>query len=307
MQAYALLLMAYGGPYSLDELGPFLRDVRGGRPLSQEALAQSRVRYAATGGKSPLPAITTAQASAAAALLNSSGLTAGCVPFVGMRHWHPYIAESVAEIRAAGLTRIIAICMSPHYSRQSVGAYLEKLSTATAGLPLQVAGVKEWYNHSALIEALSRQAQEALTKFPPGDRPYLLCSAHSLPAGAPGDTDIYSAQLTETARLLAERLGYDSGAWEMCYQSVPNGVSGWLGPQLEVRIVQLAGVGERRQLVVPIGFLTDHVEILYDIDIDCQTLASEHGVQLVRSASLNTHPLLISAVADLAARELVRF
>jgi len=302
-----VLLMAYGGPDSLDDVEPYLLDIRGGRPTSPELVAEIKERYALIGGRSPLLDITRQQAEALEGTLNRGGEARFRV-YIGMRHWQPRIKEAVAHMAGDGVQHAIALVMAPHYSRMSIGAYFKRLDEAIQDLGLTITfnRVESWHNHPGLIAALAERASDALAHFDAegnGAPPKVIFSAHSLPARIQEWGDPYAAQLQETATLVAERLNLPAERWLFSFQSAGRSAEPWLGPQIEEVIVELAGAGERRLLVVPVGFVCDHVEILYDIDIEARQLAEAHGARLERSQSLNASPAFIEVLADIVKSE----
>ncbi|MCH9651080.1 MAG: ferrochelatase [Deltaproteobacteria bacterium] len=296
--------MAYGGPDSLADVEPFLLDIRGGRPTSQDLIDEIKSRYEQIGGRSPLLEISRAQAAALEELLQSGDHPETFQVYLGMRHWHPYISQAVRQIVADGHRRIIALCLAPHFSRMSVGAYFRKVEEAIAevGAEVEVRWVRGYGDHPLFQESLAYRAKLGLQKFPV-DEPEevrVLFTAHSLPARILAEGDPYDAQLRATARGVADLLGDE--VWEMCYQSAAAGAVDWLGPHLDQRIGELAAEGCRNVLVAPIGFISDHVEILFDIDIEARALAEQAGIRLERTESLNTAPGLIEAMADIVQR-----
>ena len=297
-----ILLMAYGGPDSLDDVEPYLLDIRGGRLVPPELVKEIKKRYALIGGRSPLLDLTRAQAAALEAHLNGED-GPRFRAYVGMRHWRPRIKEAVAQMLADGITQAVALVMAPHYSRLSTGAYFQRLGEAVRDLGADIAfrRIESWHSHPGFIAALAEKAAKALARFA-GDRPKVLFTAHSLPARILDQGDPYHAQLRETATLLAGRLSLPPDRWLLCYQSAGRSPEPWLGPQIEEVIVKLAQAGEKHLLVVPIGFVCDHVEVLYDIDIEARQLAEAHGVRLERSESLNTASAFIAALAELVKR-----
>jgi ferrochelatase len=301
-----ILLMAYGGPDSLDDVEPYLLDIRGGRPTSPELVEEIRERYALIGGRSPLLDITRQQAEALEAHLNRGG-DARYRAYVGMRHWQPRIKEAVAHMAEDGIEGAVALVMAPHYSRMSSGAYFERLDEAIQdlGATITFTRVENWHDQPGLIDALEEKTTAALAKYYSGEMdalPKVIFTAHSLPTRILDWGDPYDVQLRQTAGLLAERLELPSDRWLFCYQSAGRSPEPWLGPQIENVIVELAQSGERRLLVVPIGFVCDHVEVLFDIDIEGRQLAETHGARLERSESLNTSPTFIAALADVVER-----
>jgi ferrochelatase len=300
--------MAYGGPDSLEDVEPYLLDIRGGRPTSPELVAEIKERYALIGGRSPLLDITRQQAERLEAHLNRSG-EARFRTYVGMRHWQPRIKEAVAQMAGDGIEQAVALVMAPHFSRMSVGAYFKRLDEAIGDLDVNITvnHIESWHDHPGLVAALAEKASDALALFDgnAGDSaPKVIFSAHSLPSRIQEWGDPYDAQLHETAALVAEQLKLPADRWLFCYQSAGRSAEPWLGPPIEDVIVELARADERRLLVVPIGFVCDHVEILYDIDIEGRQLAQAHGVRLERSESLNASPTFIAALADLVKCEM---
>ncbi len=306
----AVLVMAYGGPDSLDDIQPYLLDIRGGRPTSPELISEIRERYARIGGRSPLLEITRAQASTLEQCLNSLSSHDGAAEdeaadsyrvYVGMRHWKPYIREAVMRIAADGFQQGTAFCMTPQASRMSTGAYLQKLHEAQEVLstPIKMNFIESWYDQAFLIEALARKIRAAAEQFPPEARSKIhhLFTAHSLPAVLKEQGDPYVNQLEQTARLLAQELGLSEEQWTFCYQSAGAGAIQWLGPSIEDILPEFAKAGFQNVLVTPVGFMADHVEILFDLDIEAQEIAQKLGIRLVRSESLNTSPDFIEGLA----------
>jgi len=295
----AVLLMAYGGPTSVAEVEPYVMDVRGGRPLAPALVEEIKERYRKIGGRSPLLAITQRQAMALEDELERNGIPAQV--FVGMRHWFPYIRDAVQAIAGSGSTRVIAICMAPHYSKLSVEAYFSQYQAAVKdlGRELATAYVREWHTRPELVRAYANKVSEAVKRFSEAERRDLevLFTAHSLPESRLGPDDPYDSQQRETATRVAERVG--NLKWSFAYQSQGYSNDSWLGPRVEDRLREFARAGVRNVLIVPTGFLCDHVEILYDVDIAFKELATSLGMRLERSASLNDDPLLIKALAAL--------
>lgn len=306
--AIGVILMAYGSPDSLDELEPYLLDIRGGRPVSPALLHEIKERYALIGGRSPLLDLTRGQATALEEELNRlfSDQAQTFRTYVGMRHWQPRIREAVAQMDSDGIKQVVALVMAPHSSRLSTGAYFDRLSAAVVelGSAMDIIQVESWFDHPGLITALAEKVLPAMQLFTPA-RPYVIFTAHSLPARILEQGDPYEFQLRRTASLLAERLELDAAQWEFCFQSAGQSPEPWLGPSIEQQVVSLSQSGQRNLLVVPVGFVCDHVEVLYDIDIAARNLARANGSRLERSASLNSSPALIAALADLVTHALV--
>lgn len=306
MEKTGLLLMAYGGPDSLDDIEPYLLDVRGGRPTAPELVEEIRERYASIGGRSPLLDITRRQAKALENELNRRAGGRGCFSaYVGMRHWAPRIREAVSAMQADGIRRAVALVMAPHFSEMSTGVYFKRLDEAVQALDadIEILPVRSWHAEPGLIDALTEKASEAMQKFG-GASPYVLFTAHSLPARILQSADPYPEELKKTARLAAGSLGLADDRWGFCYQSAGRSPEPWLGPHIEQFVPELAERGEKNLLVVPVGFVADHVEVLYDIDIEVKALAARHGACLERSRSLNDSPTFISGLADLVAGRL---
>jgi ferrochelatase len=297
-----VLLMAYGSPDSLDELEPYLLDIRGGRPISPALLAEITERYRLIGGRSPLLDLTRLQAQALEEVLDQEIAGEGLKfrTYVGMRHWQPRIREAVEQMSADGIHRVIAIVMAPHSSRMSTGAYFARLQEAIDELSsgIEVTRIESWHTAPKFISALEQKARAAMQLFAP-DEPYVVFTAHSLPRRILDQGDPYDSQLRETASLVASRLELSSDRWSFCYQSAGQSPEPWLGPSIEEHLLSLIQAGQENLLVVPVGFVCDHVEVLYDIDIAARKLANANGARLERSESLNASPLLIAALADL--------
>jgi len=292
-----VLLMAYGGPLSLDEVEPYLLDVRGGRPMTAEFLEEVRQRYRLIGGRSPLLDITRAQAAAL-----QQQLGAPFKVYVGMRHWRPYIVDAVAEMARDQVSEVVALCMAPQYSALSVGAYFRQLNDALqkAGLAAPVRRIESWCEHPGFLDALAARTRAALKRFPSGERlaTPLLLTAHSLPAGIASAANPYVDQLEKTARGLLARLR--PCVARLAYQSASrtNQVP-WLGPDAGDVIAAYGREGYPGVALVPVGFVADNVEILYDIDIVYFRQAHQLNMRLERSESLNDSPDFIAALARL--------
>jgi protoporphyrin/coproporphyrin ferrochelatase len=296
---WCVLLMAYGGPDKLDEVEPYVLDVRGGRPLAATILEEIRDRYRQIGGKSPLLEITQRQAMALEELLQRKGYSAPV--FVGMRHWFPYIRDAVQAIAGAGFRRVVAICMAPQYSDISIGAYTAQYDAAIRelGLDIRTSLVRQWHDHPDLIKGFAGKVAAALDGYSRQEREAveILFTAHSLPLSRLKADDPYDRQQRETAGAVASLVGCPR--WSFAYQSQGYSNEAWLGPSVQQRLRVLATGGTRNVLVVPTGFVCDHVEILYDVDIAFRNLAASLGIALRRTESLNADPLLIQALGSL--------
>jgi ferrochelatase len=219
-----------------------------------------------------------------------------------MRHWSPWIEETIRHMLADGVTHAVSLVLAPHYSKMSVARYQAKIA---AGLEMyrgdiEFAHVESYHTAPGLIQALANRVQEGLASWPPVERGnvHVVFSAHSLPVRILKMGDPYEEQLHETAELVAERAGLEKDWWSWSYQSAGRSPEPWLGPQLPEHLRDLAARGIRHVVSVPVGFVSDHVEILFDIDIQAQGVARELGVRLVRPPALNEDPLFIGALAE---------
>ena len=294
----AVLILAYGSPDSLDDMEAYLNDIRGGRPMSPEFVAEFRRRYAEIGGRSPLNDNTYEQAESAERVLRARGHDARV--YVGMRHWAPWIRDTVRRMTGDGVEEAVAIVMAPHYSRLSIGKYREAVdeSVKSAGSRIRFSFVNSWWRQPALLDAQEARVRAGLASFSRDDRRAvkIVFTAHSLPERLLKMGDPYDDELKGNASAIAKRLG--NVDWMFSYQSAAHTGEPWLGPQIEDTIPDLAEKGYRHALVAPIGFVCDHVEILYDIDIGVQEIARSRGMNVRRIASMNSDATFIEAVAD---------
>ena len=273
----AVLCMAYGSPESEEGIEAYYTHIRGGRPPTAEALADLKSRYR-TIGHSPLTEVTRAQARALAARLEMP-------VFAGMKHASPSIADAAADALAAGIERLVALPLAPHYAEMSLGAYFSALRRSWTDELIEVRG---FHDHPAFVSAVRALLAEALAEFEP-DR--IFFTAHSLPARIEASGDRYRERLVESCMLVAE--GMQLPEWEFAFQSASHTGEPWLGPDL---LEAMARSGAHRALVCPIGFVADHLEILFDIDVEAMAFASEHGIELRRTRSFNTRPEFIDAL-----------
>lgn len=301
MRKIGVILMAYGGPESLGEVKPFLADIRGGRPTSQELIDEITERYRVIGGRSPILDITRAQAAKVEAVLNQDANDVTFKTYVGMRHWHPFIEDVVPQMIADGVTEIAAIVMAPHYSRMSVGAYMGKLdkALAAAGADIPVTQVRSWKDEPAFIDAVARKVTEALEKhFAEDERADvpLVFTAHSLPARILESGDQYPQELEASMELVAARLKPRN--YRFAFQSAGSTADPWLGPSVEETLEVLKEEGHKNLLLIPFGFVCDHVEVLFDVDVEHKEQAAELGIRLERPEMLNDDDGLVEAVAS---------
>ena len=279
--------MAHGTPASLDDMPEYLRLVRGGRPPSPELVAEMRHNYAAIGGRSPLTDITLAQAEALRGRLGTRMPVA-----VGMRTWQPFIKDALADLQRLGVDRVLGIPMTPQFSTLSVQKYVD---AARAALPDGMAfdAIQSFHTHPLLIDAFVERVRAA----DPRADEAVIFSAHSLPVRVIDAGDTYADEVAATARAVADRANISYH--DVAYQSAGRTPEPWIGPALGDVVVRLASAGRRRFLVVPVGFVCDHTEILFDIDVQAASMARESDAVLRRTESLNTSPTFISLLEDL--------
>ena len=304
----AVLLLAHGTPEALEEIPEYLRNITGGRPLPDSVVEEIRHRYSLI-GPSPLTALTLEQGRMLSQKL-------GLPVYVGMRNWKPYIADVLAKMREDGIQRAVAICLAPQNSRTSVGLYRKAVFAAADGIEIEF--VEGWADHPLLADAFAERLRAVWEPFSAetGKPVPMLFTAHSVPCrtiqtpasteAGPGP-DPYPIEAKRTAALVAERIaGLTPDNWFFAFQS--QGMSGgpWIGPTVEDTLTALSMQGVRQVIVDPVGFLCDHVEILYDIDIGFRQFAINLDMELRRPESLNGSPLLIAALADLASNALAR-
>ncbi len=293
----AILLMAMGGPDNLENVEPFLLDVRGGRPTPPELVEEIRARYRATGGKSPAVGITQDVATKLEQRLNEAGGERYRV-YVGLRHWHPFIKETYAELLRDTPKHITGLCLAPQQSSLSTGAYRKKVEEARSALQntCPVSYVGSWHRHPGLISAIIENIDHALLKFPADVRATMpvLFTAHSLPECIVAMNDPYPDEVRGTVEAVTALLR--GRPTRFAYQSQGRSGEQWLGPTVESVVDELARGGHRQVLVAPIGFLCDHVETLYDIDIELKQFAAGLGIQLERIAMLNDSPALLDTL-----------
>ncbi len=292
----AVLLLAHGAPEQIDDIETYLGFVRGGRPTPHEIVEEVRNRYQEIGGASPLTARARAQAAALEACLGENGCP---VPvYYGMRNWHPFIKAVLAQMAQDGIERIVALCLAPQYSKASVGFYFRKTQEAKQelGLSAEIVWTKSFHNAPLLIEAF----YERLAPLLPSER--VLFTAHSLPERVLERADPYDAEAKATAAAVAARAGLVN--WDFAYQSQGFTEEKWLGPTVESVLDRYASERVGNVVLAPIGFVCDHVEILYDVDVMFAKCARERGIVLLRPESLNDSPTFIEALAAVVAPKL---
>ncbi len=286
----AVLLMAHGTPESVDQMADYLRLVRAGREPSVELIEEMTHNWNAIGGRSPLTDITLQQGEALREQLAANGLDVPVV--VGMRNWKPFIADAIRDAARTGARRIVGIPMAPQFSTLSVQKYID---AAASALPegIEFSSVRSFHDHPLLIQAF---AEKVIAAAPRPDED-IVFTAHSLPERVAAAGDPYPNQVAATAKAIAERCGIAS--YHLAYQSAGRTPEPWLGPDLSEHVRRRASSGVRSMLVVPVGFVCDHTEILFDVDVQAAAAAREANVTLRRTESLNTSPTFIRALADL--------
>jgi ferrochelatase len=295
MSQTAVVLIAHGSPERVEDIPEFLQNISRGRPMPEAVVREVQHRYSLI-GSSPLTRITCQQAEAVAREL-------GLPAYVGMRNWHPFIGDTLRQMTSDNVGRAVAVCLAPHNSRTSVGLYQEAL--LGAGIAFAIDFVEEWHDHPLLIDAFAEKLRvgwaEACRQ--EGKTVPVLFTAHSVPKRTVTEGDPYETQTRETAALVAAQVP-EIGAWSFAFQS--QGMSGgeWLGPTVEATIENLRAAGHDAVFVQPIGFVCDHVEILFDIDILFRNYANERGMRLYRAESLNDSPTFARAIADIVSARL---
>lgn len=289
-----VLLMVYGSPATLDEVPAYYTHIRGGRAPTDEAVHELRERYRKIGGTSPLHAIAVSQARKLEIALRGRGYDTSVV--VGMKHSAPFIARAVSAMAEGGIRSAVALALAPHYSRVSVAGYFSAASEAAAERGVRLHAIESWGDHPGFIEALANRLRVALEGVA---SPSIIFTAHSLPQRILSWNDPYPTQLRRTCELVASTAGIP--AWHFAYQSASHTGEPWLGPDLLDTLRELATQGAREVVVCPVGFVADHLEVLYDIEVEARAEAERLGVRLVRADSLNDGDDFITALADLVA------
>jgi ferrochelatase len=290
-----LLVMAYGTPRTLDDVEAYYTDIRRGRPPSAEQLNQLKDRYRAIGGGSPLLEITTRQAAGLAERL-------GIPAYLGMKHAPPTIAEAVEQMVRDEIERAAGLVLAPHYSVMSIGDYRKRAERAAEQLGWggKLEMIESWHLEPGYIDFLAREVNAALGRIAVDAS--VVFTAHSLPTRIVQAGDPYAEQLVETAEAVARRAGLEK--WSTAWQSAGRSDVPWLGPDVSEVIQQLARGGTAGVVLCPCGFVADHLEVLYDIDFECASIASEIGIAFERTVSPNEDPDFLDALANVVAQAL---
>jgi len=299
MKYDAVLLIAFGGPEKMEDVRPFLTNVTRGRPVTPQRLEEVMRHYELFGGRSPLNEITFRQARALQTLLQEEGVQLSV--YVGMRNWHPYLHEALAQMTTDGIAHALGFILSAQQSEAGWERYKEDVAAAReqvgARAPL-IDYTPGWHDHPLFIEAVTDLARQAFVSIPNERRTQtpLVFTAHGVPVAMSG-TPIYVQQIEVGARLVAKQLGH--ARWSIAYQSRSGDPrTPWLEPDIGAVLPKLAAEGAREVVVVPIGFVCDHIEVLYDLDIAARKIAAAHGLTMIRAGTVNDHPIFIRMMAD---------
>ena len=298
-----VLIMAYGGPNSLEELPGYLSDIRAGRPTTPAVLEEISYNYSRIGGSSPLLEITRQQVAAVSEKLEAAA-PGVFRTYLGMRHWAPWIEEVIGQMLDDGITHAVSLVLAPHFSKLSVAKYQGKIADGLEMYHGQMdfRNISSYHDAPKFIQALADRVEQGINSWPEDERDdvHVIFSAHSLPVRIIKMGDPYDEQLRATARLVADKAGLADDRWSWSYQSAGRSPEPWLGPQLQEYIPELhREQGVDKIVSIPVGFVSDHVEILYDIDIQAQEVAQELGIRLERPPALNLDPLYIDTLVDL--------
>jgi ferrochelatase len=301
-----VLVMAYGAPSSPEQIEAFYTEIRHGRAPSAEQLAALTSRYDAIGGASPMASRTAEQVAEIQKQLDLRA-PGRCLCVLGNRYSDPRIEDAVDDLFSREVRGIVGIVLSPHYSRSSVGQYVARATERARELAVSAVFVEHWHDHPVLIEVLAERVTEAFESLvqtgmhaQDQEAAVLLVTAHSLPVRVIDDDDPYLRQLQRTAELVAAGSGFER--WEVCWQSAGRTLEPWLGPALLDRLRALPDEKASAIVVCPAGFTSDHLEVLYDLDIEARRVAAEAGLAFARTASLNAEPRICAGLADLAIR-----
>jgi len=295
----AVLVMAYGTPRRLDDVEAYYTDIRHGRPPSPEQLEELTERYRAIGGRSPLLEITHRQAEGIAQRL-------GVPAYVGQKHAAPFIPDAIEKMKADGIDAAVGLVLAPHYSAMSIGDYARRAAKASeaAGWPGTIQMIESWHLEPGFIDLLAGYCKEAVSSLPAPvhERTTCVFTAHSLPAAIVRKGDPYPGQLRATAEAVASRLGLER--WQVGWQSAGRTADAWLGPDVLDILEDLGSSGEKAVVVCPCGFVADHLEVLYDLDVEAKQRAAELGIEFARTRSANDDPPFLDVLAEVVGRAL---
>jgi protoporphyrin/coproporphyrin ferrochelatase len=288
----AVLLIAFGGPTRPEEIRPFLDNVTRGRRIPPDRLEEVAHHYGRIGGRSPLNELTFRQADGLRRLLGRTPV------YVGMRNWQPYIADTIARMALDGVRRATGIILAPHANESSRERYMEAVDQGRAALGPRAPAIDyvgSWHVRPMFVEAIAERVRAALGGLPAGAR--VVFTAHSIPLAA-AERSPYAAELDATARAVASRLG--EPPWELAYQSRSGSPRDpWLEPDVNATLRRLAAERAPGVVVAPIGFVCDHVEVLYDLDVEARATAASVELPFARAGTVNDHPLFLRMLAEL--------
>ncbi len=312
MTMKAVLMMAYGAPDSLSDVPLFLRNVRHDEIPPPSLVEKYIARYRAIGGKSPLLDITKEQAAVLERYLTQTSTRDDFRVFIAMRHWRPSFEDALLQIHASNIRQIYALCMTPFSSPMSSDVYFNRLDQAIRVMQdqgkitdIQIIPLQRWYSNSIFIQSIVPRVKQVMDQIPAREtlKSKIIFTAHSLPVAGSIESDPYHAQILETAHLVSQRLDLQREQWMLCYQSIPDRPGNWLGPSLAETIANLKSENIGGIIVIPIGFLADNIETLYDLDIEARQLAEGNAMNYYRSQCLNSDPTFITALADIVYSE----
>jgi protoporphyrin/coproporphyrin ferrochelatase len=287
MSSTAVLLLAHGTPHNVSEIPEYLQNVTGGRAIPDSVIKEVQHRYALI-GRSPLTEITLRQGE-----LLSDRLSLPV--YVGMRNWKPYIADTIRQMRADGMESCTAVCLAPQNSRTSIGLYRNEVQKSAQGLEIDF--IESWHDHPLLIAAFAERLKSV--RLQRGKDIHVIFTAHSVPARTIADGDPYETQARDTGAFVARAVGLADSQWSFAFQSQGMAGGPWIGPTVEESMRSLKARGHDRVMIQPVGFVCDHVEVLYDIDIGFREYGSQIGIEVSRPESLNDSATFIAALADL--------
>ena len=299
MTKTGVLLMAYGTPRNMEEVEPYFTDIRGGRTPAPEAIAELKERYEKVGGHTPLLEITENTASRLQDFLSNNSQESKYSVYMGMKHWHPYIKKTIEKMYSDQVEKIITLTLAPHYSKMSIEEYYERVENALTACNWtpEVTNVQSWHGSPKFMNLISSRIKNEISQFENPQEVDVMFTAHSLPSRILEWNDPYPLEMSTSSQAIANSMGLDS--YHFAYQSAGGTSVPWLGPDILDKIRELAETGKKSILVVPFGFICDHLEILFDIDLEAQELAKELNIELRRIRMPNATPEFIEVLGDI--------